>query len=69
MEHVWYRDDQGCWTTEYRGSVLTVMARSGAWSWEASVNGDLMRRGAETTYHLAKIAAKKAAEAIADKGA
>ena len=69
MQHVWYRDDHGFWTTECRGSVLTVTLRSGSWSWEATVNGDLMRRGTEPTSHLAKIAAMKAAEVITNEGA
>ena len=69
VDSVWQKDAQGYWTADYRGSALTVIKLAGVWRWKAAVNDDLIRQGAEASYHLAKTGAMDAAITIAEEGA
>ena len=67
METLWYRDDNGGWTTECCGISLNVREAERIWKWEARIKGGTIRSGIESTDGLAKIAAIKAARSSHDQ--
>ena len=69
VDEVWHRDPMGRWTMRHQGSTLAIWQLAGIWYWQAAANASLIRSGTAGTYHQAKLAARAAAEGIAQEGA